>query len=416
MSPRAPRLLLSAAIAAGVSASGALGPSAARAHGGSPIATDVHVAGKGAEEAFQLESTFGLFSRDARGEWRLACEEAVSPGVKSYLVLPDGRVGMAHAGGFAVSDDGCTFRPATGVGGSGRAVALVHDPAGTGVIFVLRDVVEPGRSLVRSRDRGESFELVSTPAGWLVGGIHADASRPGRLLAVAQQRPGVQALLDSGDAGETWRLLPLPSGDGFFRLLGAGPSGVFLVHSVRREPAIWRAEPDGTGFAPVLALANPPTFLSEVATGRLWTAAGRDELFRSDDSGRTWTAVPGLPDVNCVEPFAGGLLACVYDVSSTSGALASTDDGASWTPAFRYDEVVGLRECPPESDVGRACPPLWDQLSFALRYAPDSWPAAAPPRSASGCASDVPSRLAAVAAAAWFARRRTGLRAGRRGR
>jgi len=138
-----------------------------------------------------------------------------------------------------------------------------------------------GTGLYRSTDGGNSFGVVSTAVG---PGVMALAVMPdGRILAGDMQK----GLMVSRDGGETWRLnlraglmgLALNPADPR-RVLASGP-GVLLSTNGGKKWTRVLDIPDGSG--PVAWSNSNPKIAYVVGFDRT--------LYRSGDSGQTWSAV-----------------------------------------------------------------------------------------------------------------------------
>lgn len=137
----------------------------------------------------------------------------------------------------------------------------------------------------------------------------------------------------SRDRGETWKRFPLsdPS-TGFCEALACGPKGTQVIYAageIEDRGAVYRSSNLGiswlrTATAPssnVASLAVHPTDSRVV-----YAVANR--LYRSTDSGETWTACPAGSRLTGVRfnPHDPAMLAAGGD----SGVVLSTDNGASW--------------------------------------------------------------------------------------
>lgn len=356
-------------------------PIAAQAHGDYAVATDVHFVEGDPSRRIVLETTFGLMQRDAKGAWRITCEEALSPGVKLWIVERSGSLGMGHAAGFATSTDGCGFTRSAGVTNAVNLVdrAVPLQSGAPPVIFLRLDLYEPGENVRRSLDGGRTFERVAYPEGLLVTALRADPNRAGRITATAQAGQGRYVFLDSTDLGATWttHAIEFPDRQGFPRIFAATRSALFLRRTTLDTTDLWRSTDGGATWHEVLDADAEPVFLTELASGVLWSSVGDGKLYRSTDEGATWTALPAPGDFTCLREDGAKLYGCVFDVENNRGLLVSDDAGVTWRTAFTYDQVVGMSECPIESTIGSVCGDYWLQVQVVLNPAgkkPDQKP------------------------------------------
>jgi len=138
-----------------------------------------------------------------------------------------------------------------------------------------------GQGLYRSRDGGESFELVSKEVG---GGVMALAVMPdGRILAGDMQ----QGLLASGNGGKTWKLV-LRAG-----LMGLAVNPDDPETVVATGPGILLSRDGGRNWDQVLAIeqgAGPVAWSPSEPT--VAYVVGFDKaLYKTEDGGATWRAI-----------------------------------------------------------------------------------------------------------------------------
>lgn len=154
-----------------------------------------------------------------------------------------------------------------------------------------------GGGIFRSSDGGESWQPAgpnSPLSGWVIGALHFDPHRPGRLWAALWGIWGGGQVARSDDRGATWQLrgqalaaeqvyaLALPMGRP--GTLYAGTRGG--VYRSDDDGATWRSLSRGVaGLVHVSSLLVDPERPDAVLAGT-WRRA-----YRSDDGGATWRGV-----------------------------------------------------------------------------------------------------------------------------
>jgi photosystem II stability/assembly factor-like uncharacterized protein len=242
------------------------------------LATDpadpAHVMGA-AGDAGLLESTDGGASFSLRALGAGVLSVAASPGEPGTVLL-----GTERAGVLATSDGGLTRTPRF-EGMSVFVDAIAVDPSATQTLFA--GTIFNG--VYRSRDHAESWEPVGLE-GRVVPSLLVPRIPGNPILAGTDD--GVFA---SQDGGDSW-----------FKY------GLDRLH--------------------LLALENPPA-----APGTLYVSGAPNELFRSSDSGVTFSRVgSGLPSANVTalegDPFDAGTLFA----GTEQGLFRSRDAGVSFAP------------------------------------------------------------------------------------
>lgn len=131
--------------------------------------------------------------------------------------------------------------------------------------------------------------------------------------------PNPVGLIESTDAGRTWRSLSRQE-QSDFHALAASSTGIVGFDGALRISADGRAWQTVTPPAAPYALAAAPSGAAVVAT----TGEGP---IRSMDGGRTWTALQGAPLLGLVD-WAGGPTVAGVTVDGT--VFVSTDAGLTW--------------------------------------------------------------------------------------
>jgi uncharacterized protein (TIGR03382 family) len=247
-------------------------------------------------------------------------------------------------------------------------------------LFLLLENYEPGHNLRRSIDRGATFVNLPTPSDMIATAIRGSTSTPGRVVASTQDAARGFHVLVSSDLGDTWVEHPLTlEGGGFPRIFAVTSQALFVKRTALDQTDLWRSTDDGATWTRVLATGAQPPFLSELSNGTLWTAAGAGKTWTSTDGGATWAPRTDLGDLQCVREDGADLYACVLDVPGNTGLLKSTDHGATFSPWFTYDQVVGMTECPATSTIGAVCGDYWLSVQVAMKVSSGP-PASAPPK------------------------------------
>lgn len=202
-----------------------------------------------------------------------------------------------------------------------------------------------GNGLYTTRDGGASwheFDIGSGPpwsAPFGVGEVHADPEAPETVFASASS-----GFWRTTDAGGHWS--QMTDGEPRYRLLSL--QGALLGFNGSR---LLRSEDKGDTWEPA-ELGPLPDIASLVADpaepGGAWLGS-RGSIFRTSDSGRTWTRTPGrdlratFTGALAFDPFRPGILyTTLTPFTYTGKLLRSVDDGASWSPTLPVLDVSSL--------------------------------------------------------------------------
>lgn len=201
--------------------------------------------------------------------------------------------------------------------------SIAADPVNPNVVYVAAGMYarEPA-AILRSEDRGNTWQIFPTP-------FHMGGNEPGRgvgeRLAIDPSERSIlyfgsryDGLQRSTDRGKTWSRVAT------FPLRGMG----------------WRAAArDETGIS--FVVIDPTSGAKGQPSRRLFvgvTDTGAEHLYRSDDAGASWKAVPGQPRASLLPVHAEldsqGILYITY--SNGVGPNGVTDGAV-----FRYDTQSG---------------------------------------------------------------------------
>lgn len=277
----------------------------------------------------------GLFRSLDRGTtWQRAANEGLQEvGVAAVAVDPTDP-NILYAG-----SDRSGLSRSTDRGATWKAVGLGFPPGDP--VNILQVLVEPSRPstvyalrgdmpwLVRSDDGGTTWKRFRLP--FTVVSIALDPRQPGALWGAS-----FGGLLHSDDRGEHWTEVPTPVGPTMLEVqvdprdprvlyvAGFEGSQLRLLRSADGGQT-WEFRDNGLGFNLLLNLAIDPASPSILYAG---TNTG---LYRSQDSGQTWTRLPGFGgQVNDVVA-APTRPTTIYAVADGFGVKRSTDGGTTWT-------------------------------------------------------------------------------------
>lgn len=267
--------------------------------------------------------------------------------------------------------------------GRGTGERLAVDPHDGTRIFL----GSTADGLWRSTDRGATWTRLTGFSPTATTFVLCDSQHPGTLFAGAAQT-NAQTLWQSTDGGDTWSAVAgQPSG--LIALQGKlDPAGnLFVAYSDQVGPsgatagAAWKRNSAGTwtnlnipgGQGGCGGIAVDPDVPGRIVVSTLDRWWPRDEIYRSDDGGQTWSGVLDgaardhssapwaaslsphwISDVE-IDPFDSGRATFVtgYGIYTTSN-LGATPGKPTWS----FD-CKGLEECVPQALVSPAeGPPL----------------------------------------------------------
>jgi len=402
-----------AALAAGI----VLAPALARADGAFPDSMRILVPPDRPQQ-IMLGTNFGLVvSNDAGAHWHLICEEAIAAGgeyVTQYLMsaAPADTMYAMSINQLSVSgDQGCSWTPAGGLWTEPAFTDTFPDPTNPARVFALALVRNDQglfvSSLFDSTNGGRRFGAPLFTAGdsVLLTGVESAASNPQTLYLTEFGNPAggvVSSLARSGDDGRTFHEVSLLGdlGMGEARLAAVDPTDPRVIYYRVLSPegadrlAISR---DGGDTAQVvLALAGLMTTFLRRADGTLLVGTATEGAFISHDGGLTFAPWPRAPHLRWLAERAGVLYAATDNILDKYAAASSSDDGQTWTPLLRFENLCGILDCSPS--LRPTCQAAWTRLVELLRITgcqdapppPDASAdlaadAPAPPRPSNGC-------------------------------
>jgi photosystem II stability/assembly factor-like uncharacterized protein len=140
----------------------------------------------------------------------------------------------------------------------------------------------------------------------------------------------------SRNGGATWsRFNPVPASAGFCRALAVAPSERNVIYAggvIAGASAVFRSANFGTSWTATAAAPTDTVLSLEVdpADAARVFAATPDGVFRTTNSGATWTNLHGGTNLRAALLYPGSPETLV--AGGASGVSISTDGGGSWNP------------------------------------------------------------------------------------
>ncbi len=372
-------------IASGVCGAVLLHAAAAWANGAFPDSQSI-LTPEGRPHEIRLATNFGIIASDDDGQsWVWSCEQAESNNGSLYQMgpPPKNRLYVISSEGLAFSDsDSCGWSIAGGtVAGTAIADAFPDPTNVNRVLAVVERASEAGISynVVESSDGGTTFgpTRYTAASGDNITGVEIARSAPSTIYVAMTSGPTfAPKLARSTDGGATWKVddlsAKLPTKTTLIRLVAVDPTNadrVYLrTHSAAGD-AFAVAVAGAGGFTVTTPLNFPDGILSayaRLASGTIVIAAvvGLDEVaYRSTDAGASFQALPTPPSVRAMSARGSTLYVVADNVADGYAVGTSVDEGQSWQPLMRYDQLLAIQAC-----VKQAC-----QTDCLMRAAAGQW-------------------------------------------
>ena len=322
-----------------------------------------------------LAATFGLlFSEDDGASWQFACETEATRNGRLYMVGPPpaNRLYATSDTGAAVStDDGCTWTVGRGDLDGMRVFDVFPDPIEPMKVVALAAgglTAEVGSSAYLSSDGGFTYAgpLLTAPLSSIVTGVETAGAT---IYVTFWEIPGVHPrLARSYDGGATWATLDLEPKLGevapfiaavdrddprklYLRLSGMTPDlRVLESLAITTDAGETWSIPLSVPERQLTGLLRRRSGTILVTAGPLVTDGTTPHLaFRSDDGGATFVDWPLPLRAKGLAERDRRLFVAADNYLDGFALASSDDDGSSWTPLLRFEDVDGIRPCVRES-------------------------------------------------------------------
>ena len=339
-------------------------PAGARADGAFPAGEAVLVPADRPQEII-LATNFGLvISEDAGQTWSWSCERDDNAfAILNQLGPAPRRRLFAVANEHVITSDdaSCSWQIAGGLLAGQVVTDVFPDP--TNADRVLSVGVAGGvHAVFESTDGGTTFSatLYQASGGDTINGVESARSDP-RIVYVALMSPERgPKLARSDDGGATWIVNDLSAdlGPGLVRIIAVDPDDANTVllrwTSVDGGDAIGLSRDGGVTASKPLSIANTFTSFARMPDGALILSGTAflgqglgtvPALWVSHDDGATFQENHSVPGVLALAQRDGILYAAADNFADGFALGASSDEGATWQPVVRFDQVTSIMPC-----------------------------------------------------------------------
>lgn len=389
-----------------------LAPRAARANGAFPESFQLLVPADRPKQIV-LGTNFGLILSDDDGaSWTWTCEQAQTLNGSLFAVgAPpmDRFYSVSSLTGLAYSDDdSCTWKVARGTVERMLTTDFFPDPANPLRVFAIGQDPDGATTpqVYPSDDGGATFGaaiFVTTSVDTLTG-VESARSAPQTIYLAMFSSPGIHPkLVRSTNGGAQWTTIDVEPflGQNNFRIIAVDPTDAKVLTLRVIEPlgeSVAVSRDGGDTFTKVSTLAGGIlTGYVKLDSGTVLVAgAVLDQArgFRSTDGGMTFQDWPQVAHLRALGTRGGKLYAAAKNYSDDWAVGVSTDEGQTFTPLTRYDQVKSIRACAQaiclESCKTLVARQVWDRGVCEVPEPPEGLPE--PPAAKSGCGCGVASQ------------------------
>jgi photosystem II stability/assembly factor-like uncharacterized protein len=353
-----------------------LASGSARANGAFPDALRIFVPADRPSEIV-LATNFGLITTTDDGvTWSWVCEHGAGDLGAMYqrAAPPSRRLFAVAPAGLVFSDDAaCSWSVATDLQGTTVTDAFA-DPVDPRRVLALAAFVDPDgeakNGLFVSTDAGTTFGApahVSAPNTTLIS-VEVSAANPNRMYMTSYTPASAASshLLRSDDAGATWTdfdITAMTAGR-LARIAAVDPVDPQKIYLrlTGADDAIAISTDGGATIKVRLVLGIGLTALLRRANGQILVSAldvVGGTLHRSTDGGESFERMPSTLSIRALAERSGKIYAAADNFGDGFALGVSSDDGLSFQPLMKFDQVVATQSC---GNLAPACAATCDML------------------------------------------------------
>jgi hypothetical protein len=325
-----------------------------------------------------LATNFGLMISDDDGAtWTWTCEqpETLSGYLYAVSAMPlDRFFSLSPSAGLAYSDDtSCSWRSATGSVDPVVTTDYFPDPTNPLHVLALGESLDGSAppQVLPSDDGAATFKdaIFTGPLGATFAGVESARSDPQTIyvaMYTSLPAPGIYPkLARSTDGGAHWATVDEQPflGQNNFRIIAIDPldARVLTVRVIEHDgDSAWISRDGGDSFVKVFKLAGGSlTAYARLDSGTVLVGGvivDKAHGFRSMDGGMTfqdWAPTTvgslasdgGVPHLRALAARGGKVFAAAKNYSDDWAVGVSTDEGLTFQPLTRYDQVTAIRAC-----------------------------------------------------------------------
>ena len=215
-------------------------------------------------------------------------------------------------------------------------------------------------SVFESADGGANFGamLYQPSGGDIVSSVEIARSDPGVVYVALLDQDQHPQLARTGDSGAHWTVTDLSAdlGVGLLRIIAVDPSDADTVllrwSSVDGGEAIAVTHDGGATASKPLSIPHYFTSFARMPDGALVMSAVvavspavKAGLFVSRDDGLTFQENDAVPGVLALAQRDGLLYAAADNFADGYALGASSDEGTTWQPVVRFDQIASIMGC-----------------------------------------------------------------------
>lgn len=325
-----------------------------------------------------LATNFGLLiTTDGGLTWRWVCEQAIAslPFLYQMGPAPTDTLYAVSLDGLVVSGDRCAWSRAAFTGDPVQVTDVFPDPSDPMRVLALGRPSAPTSTttidaLYESRDGGLTFPriLYQAPPTARLESVEVARSDPRvHYLTMTDARPARRLVLRSTDGGAHFEAIDQTAvfGGRVPLIAAVDPEDASRIYFrvLRDNPddgdALGLSDDGGTTVTiPFTLSTRMSAFLRRSDRALiLGTILAGGSI--SSNGGRTFAPWRNAPRIRALAERSGTIYAAADNFADMFAAGETRDDGATWKPLVRYDQIKSPLTCGP---VAAACDPQWPAL------------------------------------------------------